>query len=58
MKVLHNGKEVADAKVEFGKNGQPAFVTTKGLRQLASAFTFEDDKPVKKTRKLKSFRKK
>ncbi len=58
MKVFRNGTEVKNAKVEYGPNGQPQYVTANGLRQRASAFTIEDEKPVKKTRKAPASRKK
>lgn len=49
MKLFRNGVEVKDAVVEYGADNQPEFVTANGLRQLASAFDFEDDAP--KTKK-------
>lgn len=61
MKVLRNGIEVTDAKVEYGADNQPAYVTANGVRQLASAFTFEDDEPKTKkktTRKAPAAKKK
>lgn len=47
MKVFRNGVEIEDAKVDY-ENGQPKFVTTNGVRQKASVFTFQEDTPAKK----------
>jgi hypothetical protein len=53
MKVLRNGVEVKDAVIEYGDDKQPAFVTANGVRQLARAFEFEDEKPKKRTKSQK-----
>ncbi len=50
MKILRNNEQVKDAKVIYGQDKQPEFVEHGGIRHLASAFTFEEDKPKTKTK--------
>lgn len=61
MKVFRDGIEAKDAVVEYGDDKKPAYVTASGLRQNASAFTFEDDEAKAKkkvTRKAPASKKK
>lgn len=58
MKVFRNGIEIKGAKVIYGDDNLPKFVVANGLRQLASAFTFEDKRPTVKTKAVPESKKK
>jgi hypothetical protein len=55
MKVLDKqGKEVKNAQVVYDVSGNPVHVRVEGVAFAADQYKFEDDEPVKKTRKTEA----